>query len=60
MLLKSGVTCGAVDAAARNVLQRKGLGRILFIARATGLAWKSMRIPGSPGTRRGFWRRVTS
>jgi Xaa-Pro aminopeptidase len=24
--LKSGVTCGAIDAAARNVLQRKGLG----------------------------------
>jgi len=25
--VKAGVTCGAVDAAARNVLQRKGLGR---------------------------------
>jgi Xaa-Pro aminopeptidase len=32
--LKSGVTCGAVDAAARNVLQRKGLGR--YFVHSTG------------------------
>jgi Xaa-Pro aminopeptidase len=32
--LKSGVTCGAVDAAARDVLQRKGLGR--YFVHSTG------------------------
>jgi len=32
--LKSGVRCGAVDAAARNVLQRKGLGR--YFVHSTG------------------------
>ena len=32
--LKSGVTCGAIDAAARNVLQRKGLGR--YFVHSTG------------------------
>jgi Xaa-Pro aminopeptidase len=32
--LKSGVTCGAVDAAARNVLQEKGLGR--YFVHSTG------------------------
>jgi Xaa-Pro aminopeptidase len=32
--VKSGVTCGAVDAAARNVLQRKGLGR--YFVHSTG------------------------
>ena len=32
--LKSGVTCGAVDAAARSVLQRKGLGR--YFVHSTG------------------------
>lgn len=32
--LKSGVKCGAVDAAARNVLQRKGLGR--YFVHSTG------------------------
>jgi Xaa-Pro aminopeptidase len=32
--LKSGVTCGAVDAAARNVLQSKGLGR--YFVHSTG------------------------
>ena len=32
--LKSGVTCGGVDAAARNVLQRKGLGR--YFVHSTG------------------------
>jgi Xaa-Pro aminopeptidase len=32
--LKSGVTCGAVDAAARNVLQHKGLGR--YFVHSTG------------------------
>jgi len=33
-VLKSGVTCGAVDAAARNVLQSKGLGR--YFVHSTG------------------------
>ena len=32
--VKSGATCGAVDAAARNVLQRKGLGR--YFVHSTG------------------------
>jgi Xaa-Pro aminopeptidase len=32
--LKSGVTCGSIDAAARNVLQRKGLGR--YFVHSTG------------------------
>jgi Xaa-Pro aminopeptidase len=32
--LRSGVTCGAIDAAARNVLQRKGLGR--YFVHSTG------------------------
>ena len=32
--VKAGVTCGAVDAAARNVLQRKGLGR--YFVHSTG------------------------
>ena len=32
--VKSGVSCGAVDAAARNVLQRKGLGR--YFVHSTG------------------------
>jgi Xaa-Pro aminopeptidase len=32
--LKSGVTCGAIDAAARNVLHRKGLGR--YFVHSTG------------------------
>jgi Xaa-Pro aminopeptidase len=32
--VKPGVTCGAVDAAARNVLQRKGLGR--YFVHSTG------------------------
>jgi Xaa-Pro aminopeptidase len=32
--LKSGVTCGAIDAAARNVLQHKGLGR--YFVHSTG------------------------
>jgi Xaa-Pro aminopeptidase len=32
--LKAGVTCGAIDAAARNVLQRKGLGR--YFVHSTG------------------------
>ena len=32
--MKSGVTCGAIDAAARNVLQRKGLGR--YFVHSTG------------------------
>jgi Xaa-Pro aminopeptidase len=32
--VKSGVTCGAIDAAARNVLQRKGLGR--YFVHSTG------------------------
>jgi Xaa-Pro aminopeptidase len=32
--LKSGVTCGAIDAAARNVLQDKGLGR--YFVHSTG------------------------
>lgn len=32
--LKSGVSCGAIDAAARNVLQRKGLGR--YFVHSTG------------------------
>jgi Xaa-Pro aminopeptidase len=32
--LKSGVTCGAIDAAARNVLQQKGLGR--YFVHSTG------------------------
>ena len=32
--LKAGVTCGAVDAAARNVLQHKGLGR--YFVHSTG------------------------
>jgi Xaa-Pro aminopeptidase len=32
--LKPGVTCGAIDAAARNVLQRKGLGR--YFVHSTG------------------------
>ena len=32
--VKSGVACGAVDAAARNVLQRKGLGR--YFVHSTG------------------------
>jgi Xaa-Pro aminopeptidase len=32
--LKSGVTCGVIDAAARNVLQRKGLGR--YFVHSTG------------------------
>ncbi|HLJ23694.1 MAG TPA: Xaa-Pro peptidase family protein [Candidatus Acidoferrales bacterium] len=32
--LKSGVTCGSVDAAARNVLQRKGFGR--YFVHSTG------------------------
>ena len=32
--MKSGVTGGAVDAAARNVLQRKGLGR--YFVHSTG------------------------
>jgi Xaa-Pro aminopeptidase len=32
--LKSGVTCGAIDAAARNVLQEKGLGR--YFVHSTG------------------------
>ena len=32
--LKSGVTCGVVDAAARNVLQHKGLGR--YFVHSTG------------------------
>ncbi len=32
--VKSGVTCGAVDAAARDVLQRKGLGR--YFVHSTG------------------------
>jgi Xaa-Pro aminopeptidase len=32
--LKAGATCGAIDAAARNVLQRKGLGR--YFVHSTG------------------------
>jgi len=32
--MKSGVTCGTIDAAARNVLQRKGLGR--YFVHSTG------------------------
>jgi Xaa-Pro aminopeptidase len=32
--LKSGVTCGAIDAAARNVLQNRGLGR--YFVHSTG------------------------
>jgi len=32
--LKSGVTCGAIDAAARNVLKQKGLGR--YFVHSTG------------------------
>jgi Xaa-Pro aminopeptidase len=32
--LKSGVTCGTIDAAARNVLQQKGLGR--YFVHSTG------------------------
>jgi Xaa-Pro aminopeptidase len=32
--LKSGVMCGAIDAAARNVLQHKGLGR--YFVHSTG------------------------
>ncbi len=32
--LKSGVTCGSIDAAARNVLQNKGLGR--YFVHSTG------------------------
>jgi Xaa-Pro aminopeptidase len=32
--VKSGVSCGAIDAAARNVLQRKGLGR--YFVHSTG------------------------
>jgi Xaa-Pro aminopeptidase len=32
--LKAGVTCGAIDAAARNVLQHKGLGR--YFVHSTG------------------------
>jgi Xaa-Pro aminopeptidase len=32
--MKSGVACGAIDAAARNVLQRKGLGR--YFVHSTG------------------------
>jgi Xaa-Pro aminopeptidase len=35
--LKSGVTCGAIDAAARNVLQRKGLGRYFVHSTGHGL-----------------------
>ncbi len=43
--LKSGVTCGAVDAAARNVLQRKGLGRYFVHSTGHGIGLEIHEVP---------------
>jgi len=48
------------DAAGRNVLHRKGLGRYFAIARVMGLALKIHEGPESLGTKKRFWRRETS
>ena len=55
--LKAGVSCGAIDAAARNVLQHKGLGRYFVHSTGHGIGLEIHEDPRIARDQKRFWRR---